>query len=114
MTPPKRGVFSLNFDSTSDHYERISEEHLDGTNTVKVFNTKGPSHSHTDVSYVTKPFEKIVNQTVNDVIEGTGKKVHSIEGDIHYTNDQESSSTLSIKNKAKKRALERKYDTSEL
>ena len=116
--PPKRAVFSLNIDSNADHvHQRVEDHSKEGTDRIKVFDSEGPTHGHTDLSYVTKPFEKAVNKAVDDVIEGSGKKVHSVEGDLHYTTEKSASgtdSTLRIKNKTRKRALERKYDTSEL
>jgi ribose 5-phosphate isomerase B len=119
MSSAKRAAFSINVDSDADHiYQRVSEHHPNGTNTVKVIDSTGPTHSHTDISYITKPFEKAVNTTVDSVIESSGKTLHSSEGNLHYSNEKpstsSSTSTLSIKNKSKRRTLERKYDTSEL
>jgi ribose 5-phosphate isomerase B len=103
---PKRAAFSLNIDSNSDI---VSEQHPAGTKII----------DHTDISYITKPFEKAVNNAIDDVVQGSsGKKIHSVDGDLHYSSEKkktsETSSTLSIKNKSKKRTIERKYDTSEL
>jgi ribose 5-phosphate isomerase B len=116
---PKRSVFSLNIDSNADHYhQHVTEHHPDGTDSVKVLETKGPTHTHTDLSYVSKPFERVVNRAVDDVIKDSGKKVHTVEGDLHYSSEKKSStsssSTLNIKNKSTRRFLERRYDTSDL
>jgi hypothetical protein len=119
---PKRSVFSLNIDSNTEHYhQRISEpDHPDGNKVVEI---NGPTHGHTDLSYISKPFEKVVNRAVDEVVKDTGKKVRSVEGDIRYTsqsskNTSSSSSTytgnLNIKNKSTRRFIERKYDTSDL
>jgi ribose 5-phosphate isomerase B len=119
MSSAKRAAFSINVDSDADHiYERVSKHHPNGTDNVKVIESTGPTHSHTDISYITKPFEKAVNTAVDSVLESSGTTFHSAEGDLHYSNEKPptstSSSTLSIKNKSKRRALERKYDTSDL
>jgi len=122
MPPPKRTVFSLNVDSETDWaHQRIADRSKEGEDRIKVLDTTGPSHGHTDLSVVTKPFEKTVNRVVDDVIQDSGKKVHSVEGDIHYTSEKTnntssgtSTSNLSIKSKSKRRALERKYDVSDL
>jgi ribose 5-phosphate isomerase B len=116
---PKRAVFSLNVDSNADHYtQHVTEHHPDGTDSVKVIESKGPTHGHTDLSYVSKPFERIVDRAVDDVVKDTGKKVHSVEGDISYSSDTHSSNTsnsnLNIKNKSTRRFIERRYDVSEL
>lgn len=120
---PKRSVFSLNIDSNTEHFhQRISDpDHRDGD---KVIEINGPTHGHTDLSYISKPFEKVVNRAVDEVVKDTGKKVGSVEGDIHYTSQSSkntsssSNSTytgnLNIKNKSARRLIERKYDTSEL
>lgn len=119
MSPPKRALFSLNLDSDAEHvHQRIEDHSKEGTDRVKVIETKGPTHSHTNLEFVSKPFENLVNRTVDGVIEGTGKKVHSAEGDLHYSNTETSSSSsdrnISVKNNSKRRAIEKKYDTSEL
>lgn len=119
MSPPKRALFSLNLDSNADNvYQRVEEHNKDGTDSVKVFETTGPSRHHSEVSYLTKPFENLVNRTVDGVIEGTGKKVHSAEGEIHYNTESTSSSntnrTINVKNKARRKKIVDKYDTSEL
>lgn len=120
---PKRSVFSLNIDSNTEHYhQRINEsDHPDGNKVVEI---NGPTHGHTDLSYVSKPFERVVNRAVDEVVKDTGKKVRSVEGDIHYTNQSSSSKNtssnstytgnLNIKNKSTRRFIERKYDTSDL
>lgn len=118
--PPKRAVFSLNLDSQSDHvHQRVEEQHKDGANSVKIIETSGPIRGHTDLSVVAKPFEKVVNRAVDDVVQDTGKKVGSVDGDIYYSTNTSSSSSssssnLSIKNKSTRRAIERKYDVSDL
>jgi ribose 5-phosphate isomerase B len=116
---PKRALFSLNVDSNAEHYhQHVTSHHPDGTSNVKVIETNSPTHGHTDLSYITKPFEKVVNRAVNDAIHDTGKKVHTVSGDVHYTSSKPSTSTststLNIKNKSTRRFLERRYDTSEL
>jgi ribose 5-phosphate isomerase B len=116
---PKRALFSLNLDSDADHiYQRVDEHSKEGTDRVKIIETKGPSHTHTDLSYITKPFENIVNRTVDGVIEGTGKKVHSAQGEIHYNTESSSSTssrrTINVKNNSRRKKIEEKYDTSEL
>lgn len=126
---PKRSVFSLNLNSDAEHYhQHVSEHHPDGTDSVKVIESKGPTHGHTDVSYITKPFERVVNRAVDEVVKDSGKKVKSVEGDVcyssrtetninnHHTKDSSSSnnSNLAVKNKSTRRFLERTYDTSEL
>ncbi|KAH9876867.1 hypothetical protein IAQ61_002228 [Plenodomus lingam] len=120
MSPPRRALFSLNLDTDADHvHQRISHHNKDGEDRVRVIETKGPTHSHTDLSYVTKPFEKAVNRAVNEVVDGTGKKVHTAEGQISYSSSsterrRDGNSRLNIISKSKRRALENKYDTSEL
>jgi hypothetical protein len=121
---PKRAVFSLNLDSQSEHYhQHVREQHPDGSDSVKVIETKGPTHDHTDLSYVSKPFERVVNRAVDQAVKDTGKKVHSVEGDIHYSSNTSSSDTrssdtsgsnLNVKNKSTRRFLERRYDVSDL
>lgn len=102
MAPPKRALFSLNLDTDADHiHQRISH------------------HNKDDLAYITKPFENAVNKTVNDVVDGTGKKVHTAEGKISYSSHsterrRDANSNLNIVSKPKRRALENKYDTSEL
>lgn len=119
MAPLKRALFSLNLDSETDHaYQRVDDHSKEGTDRVKVLQTNGPSHGHTDLSYIAKPLEKTVDRAINEVIDNTGKKVHSAEGEVHYSSQKSTtstpSSTLSIKSKSKRRAIEKKYDTSEL
>jgi ribose 5-phosphate isomerase B len=106
MSTPKRAAFSINVDSNAAHISARPSDH-------HVASTAGPTHSHTDISYVTKPFERTATKAVDTVLESAGK----LEGDLHYSNESTSSNsntTLSIKNKSKRRALERKYDTSDL
>jgi ribose 5-phosphate isomerase B len=116
---PKRAVFSLNLDSQSEHYhQHVREQHPDGSDSVKVIETKGPTHDHTDLSYVSKPFERVVNRAVDQAVKDTGKKVHSVEGDIPSSSNTSSSDTsgsnLNVKNKSTRRFLERRYDVSDL
>lgn len=116
--PPKRALFSLNVDSEADHiYQRVNDHSKPGEKT-KVVETTGPTIGHTDLQYLGKPFEKLVNRTVQGVEEGTGKKVTSAEGEITYSS-QRSTSGSSTKHTVKdstrtKRRIERLYDTSDL
>jgi hypothetical protein len=123
----KRALFSLNLDSNADHvYQRVDDHNKDGTDRVKVLESKGPTHGHTNLNYLTKPFEKTVNRAVNDVIDGSGKKVHSAQGELTYSSSQSGSKTtttttkgkpggnLNVVSKVKRRNIERKYDTSDL
>ena len=122
--PPKekRALFSLNLDTDADHvYQKVTDHNDQGEQRVKVLESKGPTHAHTDLSYITKPFEKSVNRAVNEVVEGSGKKVHSKEGNLTYStqrterqSDDRESSRLNVVSKTKRRNIERKYDTSEL
>jgi hypothetical protein len=129
--PPKdkRALFSLNLDTDADHvYQKVTERNDQGEERVKVIESREPTHGHTDLSYVTKPFEKTVNRAVNEVVEGSGKKVHSAKGNLTYTttertrrsgkkeeDDRERErSNLNVVSKIKRRNIERKYDTSEL
>lgn len=132
MAPPKRALFSLNLDTDADHvYQKVEDHNKDGVDRVKVLESKGPTHGHTDLSYVTRPFEKTVNRAVNEVIDG--RKVKSAEGEISYsttrterrsggtsrrnqdTDDEDrEKSRLNVVSKTKRRNIERKYDTSEL
>lgn len=115
---PKRALFSLNLDTEADHiYQRVDDHSKEGHDKVKVIESTGPTHGNTSLSIVTKPFEQIVNRTVEGVIDGTGKKVHSAEGEIHYNVSKEEKGTgshsVSVHKKAP-RKLEDKYDTSDL
>jgi ribose 5-phosphate isomerase B len=134
MAPPKRALFSLNLDTDADHvYQKVEDHNQEGADRVKVLESKGPTHGHSDLSYVTRPFEKTVNRAVNEVIEGSGRKVKSAEGEISYsttrterrsggssrrnqdTEDEDrNNSRLNVVSKTKRRNIERKYDTSEL
>ncbi|KAL6154802.1 hypothetical protein ACJQWK_00694 [Exserohilum turcicum] len=133
MAPPKRALFSLNLDTDADHvYQKVEDHSKSGDDRVRVLETRGPTHGHTDLSFVTKPFEKTVNRAVNDVIDGTGKRVASKQGEITYStttnrrstrrgvqresDDEEdvSAGRLNLVSKSKRREIERKYDTSEL
>ncbi|KAF2242966.1 hypothetical protein BU26DRAFT_570380 [Trematosphaeria pertusa] len=120
MAPPKRALFSLNLDSNADHiYQRVEDHNKEGTDKVKVLESSGPTHGNTNLSFVTKPFEEAVNRTVEGVIEGTGKKVHSAEGELTYDinkSEQETSSgsrTVKVHKKGRKK-IEDSYDTSDL
>jgi hypothetical protein len=123
---PKRGIFSLNINSETEHFDKHVDKHFpDGEESVKVIDTQPKS-------YTLGGFEKIVNNAVDDVIKDTGKKVDRVEGDLHYTSTATSSghtnnhttsssssnipsdSNLNVKNKSTRRYLERRYDTSDL
>lgn len=114
---PKRAFLSLNLDSTADHvYQRVEDHHKTGEDKVKVLESSGPTVGNTSLSLVTKPFEKAVNSTVQGVVDGTGKKVHSAEGelryDIHKTEKGTKSRTAHVKKPVAR--IEDQYDTSEL
>lgn len=129
---PKRALFSLNLDTDADHvYQKIEDHSKDGEDNVRVLESKGPTRGHTDLSYIARPFEKTVNRAVNEVIDGTGKKVHSAKGELSYSTSSRTSETrrsdrlddhdgeeegprLNVVSKTKRRNIERKYDTSEL
>lgn len=128
---PKRALFSLNLDTDADHvYQKLEDHSKDGQDSVRVLESKGPTRGHTDLSYITRPFEKTVNRAVDEVIEGTGKKVHSAKGELSYSTSEtnetrrsgtsrdaeaaEERSRVNVVSKAKRRNIERKYDTSEL
>jgi hypothetical protein len=122
-TSGKRALFSLNLDTDADHvYQKVTDNSKEGEERVKVIESKGPTHGHTDLSYVTKPFEKTVNRAVNEVVKGSGKKVHSAEGNLTYSTERRTGkneegrekSNLNVVSKTKRRNIERKYDTSEL
>ncbi|EMD63142.1 hypothetical protein COCSADRAFT_359344 [Bipolaris sorokiniana ND90Pr] len=84
MAPPKRALFSLNLDTDADHvYQRVEDHSKPSDERIKVLETKGATHGHTDLSFVTKPFEKTVNRAVENVLDG--KKVVSKEGEITYS-----------------------------
>ncbi len=127
MSPtPRRALFSLNLDSDADHvYQRVQDHSKEGTDRVKVIESTGPTTAHSDLTFVTKPFEKLVNRTVDGVIEGSGKKLRSKEGEVRYstttttsssstTENREEKSRLNVVSKQKRRRIEEKYDTSEL
>lgn len=138
MAPPKRALFSLNLDTDADHvYQRVEDHSKPADERVKVLETKGPTRGHTDLSFVTKPFENTVNRAVEEVIDGTGKRIVSKEGEITYSTssssrskgrsatrhaddddeteeEKEERSNLHVVSKSKRKALESKYDTSEL
>src|SRR5262245_25044469 len=94
MAPPKRALFSLNLDSDAERvYQRVDDHSKQGTDKVQVFESSGPSVGHTKFEFATKPFERLVNRTVEGVIQGSGKKVHSAEGDLVYETQREEKST---------------------
>ncbi|EFQ85496.1 hypothetical protein PTT_19559 [Pyrenophora teres f. teres 0-1] len=83
---PKRALFSLNLDTDADHvYQKVQDHSKDGEDSVRVLESKGPTRGHTDLSYITRPFEKTVNRAVDEVIDGSGKKVHSAKGKLSYS-----------------------------
>lgn len=130
---PKRSLFSLNLASDVEH-QHISEHNPDGVDRVRIFETPSrneTNHKKTLDNSVSRAFGNLVNRTVNEVLEDQGhadKKVTSIEGDVYtssrstkdikssteYHSDIPDDSKLAVKNKSKRRALEQKYDTSEL
>lgn len=117
--PPKRALLSLNVDSQAEHaYQRVDNHSKPGER-AKVIETSGPTYGHTDLQLVTKPFEKLVNRTVEGVEESTGKKVHSAEGELTYSSQRSSSgsgsTTRTITDSSRsKRRVEQLYDTSDL
>ena len=116
--PPKRALFSLNVDSEADHiYQRVNDHSKPGKEKTKVIETSGPTVGHTDLQYIAKPFEKLVNRTVEGVEEGTGKKLHSAEGELTYSSQRTSSGTgtKTVNQSTRtKRRIEQQYDTSDL
>lgn len=114
---PKRALFSLNLDSNADHiYQRVEDHNKEGKDKVKVLESSGPTVGNTSLSIVTKPFEQAINRTVEGVIEGTGKKVHSVEGEVHteISKSEKSTGTRTVKVKRAGGKIEDTYDTSEL
>jgi hypothetical protein len=116
--PPKRALFSLNVDSEADHiYHRVNDHSKPGEKT-KVIESTGPTVGHTDLQYLSQPFEKLVNRTVQGVEEETGKKVHSAEGELTYSSQRSTSgtgTTHTVKDSTRnKRRIEKLYDTSDL
>lgn len=116
--PPKRALFALNVDSEADHiYQRTNDRSKPGEKT-KVVESSGPTVSHTDFQYIGKPFEKLVNHTVQGVEEETGKKVTNAEGEITYSSQRSTagrSSKHTVQNSTRtKRRIEKLYDTSDL
>lgn len=114
---PKRALFSLNLDSTADHiYQRVEDHNKDGKDKVKVLESSGPTTGTTSLSFVTKPFEQAVNRTVEGVIDGTGKKVTSAEGELRYdvTKSEKSSSSRTTHVTNSTKTIDDKYDTSDL
>lgn len=118
MSPPRRALFSLNVDSETEHlYQRVDDKRKDGKEKVKVVESSGPTVGHTDYQFVTKPFETLVNRTVDGIVEGSGKKLHSAEGEVTYSSQKSergtSSNTITT-NRTSRRNIERNYDTSDL
>ena len=116
--PPKRAFFSVNVDSEADHiYQRVDDHSKPGEKT-KVIENSGPTVGHTDLQYLSKPFEKLVNRTVQGVEEETGKRVTSAEGELTYSSQRStsgSSNKHTIKDSTRtKRRIEKLYDTSDL
>lgn len=132
MAPPKRALFSLDLDTEADHiYQRVEDHNKDGNDKVKVLESSGPTVGNTQLEFVTKPFEKVVNRTVEGVLDGTGNRVHTAEGDIEYeTHCSESGTkpsseenrvvvkkTAKIENKdreSRKKKIWEEYDTTDL
>ena len=116
--PPKRALLSLNVDSQAEHvYQRVNDHSKPGEKT-KVIETTGPTVGHTDLQYLSKPSEKLVNRTVQGVEKETGKKVTSAEGELTYSS-QRSTTGTSTKHTVKdstrtKHRIEKLYDTSDL
>ena len=116
--PPKRAFLAINVDSEAEHiYQRVNEHSKPGEKT-KVIETTGPTVGHTDLQYLSKPFEKLVNRTVQGVEEETGKKVTSAEGELTYSSQRSTSSSTkkhTVKDSTRtKRRIEKLYDTSDL
>ncbi|KAF1946836.1 hypothetical protein EJ02DRAFT_393210 [Clathrospora elynae] len=83
MAPPKRALFSLNLESDVDHVCQKVEDHNEaGTKTVKILESKGPTHNHTDLTCITRPFERVVDSAVDEVVEGSGRRIKSKEGEV--------------------------------
>jgi hypothetical protein len=118
MSPPRRALFSLNVDSETEHlYQRVDDHRKDGKEKVKVIESSGPTVGHTDYQFVTKPFETLVNRTVDGIVEGSGKKLHSAEGEVTYSSQKSERGTgkRTVKtNRSSTRNIEREYDTSDL
>ncbi|KAF2026339.1 hypothetical protein EK21DRAFT_115903 [Setomelanomma holmii] len=124
MAPPKRALFSLNYNSDVEHFDQhVSRKSDQGEDSIKLFDER-------EVSHVVRPFKKTVNKAVNEVIKDTGKKVHSVDGDLHYTsqtsksgtnskssdytNTTHTNSNLSIHSASTRHRIESKYDVSDL
>ncbi|KAJ4291781.1 hypothetical protein N0V90_009676 [Kalmusia sp. IMI 367209] len=109
--PPKRALFSLNLESDAEHiYQRVDDHNKEGKEKVKVIESTGPTVGNTSLSFVTKPFEEAVNRTVEGVIDGTGKKVHSAEGELHYDVSKEEKGTGSRTVKVHKKPVKKIED----
>jgi hypothetical protein len=114
---PKRALFSLNLESNADHiYQRVEDHNKEGKDKVKVIESSGPTVGNTSLSIVTNPLEQAVNRTVESVVDGTGKKVHSVEGEVHasISRSEEGTGTRTAKVKRTGKKLEDTYDTSDL
>ncbi|KAF2684459.1 hypothetical protein K458DRAFT_388934 [Lentithecium fluviatile CBS 122367] len=84
-SPPRRALFSLNLDTEADYvYQRVEDRNKKRDDRVKVLESRGPTTGHTQLELLTKPFERVVERTVEGVLEGTGKKARSGEGEIEY------------------------------
>jgi hypothetical protein len=135
MAPPKRALLSVTLDTDADHvYQRVEDHNKDGDDRITVLETKGPSLGHTDLKVLTKPFESVVDRTVQGFVDGTGRRVDSVEGTLEYgthrsertsasghkvvrrvKNDSSNSNSSNHKNREKrKESIEDQYDTSEL
>jgi hypothetical protein len=92
MTPPKRALFSLNLESQAESlYQRVEDlsKDTDQEGGVKVLESSGPTTGKTHLEYLTKPFERIVDSTIDGVVEGTGKKLDSVDGELETTHRSE-------------------------
>ncbi|KAH7121205.1 hypothetical protein B0J11DRAFT_560151 [Dendryphion nanum] len=72
MAQPKRGLFSLNVDSTVSHIrERIEDEATpSGTRKVKVRDYTEPRRDTASFEVLTQPFEKEIQRSVERIIDG--------------------------------------------
>lgn len=134
MAPPhpKRALFSLNLASESERvYQRIEDHNRDPDDgdRVRTLESSGPTAGTTQLEFVTRPFEKLVDRTVESVADGAGKKVRTVEGEIHtdVRRNEDSSAgqhgpdvvrkTSKVANRSsvsKKNKIWEKYDTSDL
>lgn len=141
MAPPKRTHISLNVNAQAESlYSRVEDNNRKdqhGNPKVKVLESSGPTSGSKHLEFVTKPFEKIVDRTVDGVLEGTGKRVdddqdiEQVEGrsrtsdntgpeghwTVTKTNANVKTQTRHVDNrssKSKKNRVWEVYDTSEL